>query len=201
VTNWAGLKNWRRLRTGGGFFLLEVVFSLFILLAMALMVAAVLPAAFRSVKTGNYYTLASQVAQRKLDQLMDPNVGYINLTKASLQSQGIISPDYPGSPTAGVYYDPTPTVTGTINTTGYHLVGYFTKIDGLRTSTTNESLNAFPGASAVLGTMDVSGWVGPTAASTNSRLMKVTVTITWKTNGQGASNYSQTALIPFNSIF
>ncbi|MBC8139480.1 MAG: hypothetical protein H8F28_26680, partial [Fibrella sp.] len=153
-----------------GFNLIEVLIAAFILVAMALMFAAVVPTTMRSVKTSSYYTLAAMVAQRKIEQLVDPSIGYANLNVAALAGDGsyvdgrIISKSVtPTSPCQWV--DPAGTSTGTgpsgtaYAKTNYKLTGYFTTLDGLRKYKSNGttacqemmSQNAFPGDSDVEG--------------------------------------------------
>lgn len=187
---------------------------------MTLMFAAVVPSSLRSVKTSSQYNLAAQVAQRKLDQLMDPDVGYYAMTSAGLKDKVLSSSTTGGTGDACEWFDPDPAVSGTapvkndstkIKTLAkkdYTLVGYFTKIDGLRkyksngTSACSDKLsqNAFPGDSDVEGKMEIKGWQGTTSSMTDSPLLQVTVTITWRTHGQGKSTYTTSTLIPENNI-
>ena len=196
-----------------GFTLVEVYFAVIILLFMALMFAAVVPTSLRSIRSSNYYNLAAMVAQRKLDQLMDPAVGYSALTIAGLDGTQkpeivIISPSNKTSADPCEYFDPNPVQTGTVNKTDYKLVSYFTKVDGLRKYTSNGTQacsdklndNAFPGDTDVVGQLVIEGWQGNTSAATDSHLMKATVTITWRTHGQGKSTYTAMTLIPETSI-
>lgn len=174
------------------FYLLEVVIVIFIVFAMALMFAAVVPTSLRSVMTGSTYALAAEIAQRKLDQLMDPSVGYNNLTAAALETAGIIGH-------SSTTTDPDPVTVGTFGTSGYTMTGYFTYEDGLRyTSAAGSSGNALPGESAVLGTLTCSSWYGSTSGST-PKMMEATVTITWNNPGQGPSSFTQSCLIPSSS--
>ncbi len=206
-----------------GFNLIEVLIAVFILLFMALMFAAVVPSSLRSIHTANYYNLAAIIAQRKMDQLADPtSIGYKNLTVAQLKGK-ILSDSTTGSAIGSdpcEWYDPAPTSTGTGPVTAsdgmtvasakenYMLVGYFTKIDKLRTYKNNGSAacsqaisqNSFPGDSNVEGKMVISGWQGKTAAATDSQLLQVTITITWQSSGQGKSSYTATTLIPKTNI-
>ncbi len=194
-----------------GFNLIEVLVAAFILVFMALMVAAVIPSSIRSVKTASSYTLASVIAQRKLDQLTEtPAVGYSNLTTLALegltQPGAIISRTGGTSADACEWFDPATTTSGTFGRTNYRLVGYFTKLDGLRKTKSDAACasrsgeNAFPGGDDVQGKIEISGWQGKNAADTNSSLMRATVTITWKTAGQGKSVYSVSTLIPRSGI-
>ena len=197
-----------------GFFLIEVLISVFILLFMALMFAAVVPTSLRSVKEANYYRLAGVIAQRKIDQLMDPSIRYANLNVTTLTTKGVLS-------TAGSsadpceWFDPNPIATGTGPNAGvaagktYQLTGYFTKQDGLRKYQLNGSLacqpqvtlNSFPGDTDVTGRMDISGWQDNTVGGTNSPLLQVTITITWRTPGHPLSTYRLTSLVPKTDVF
>lgn len=195
-------------RKRNGLTLVEVVIAAFIFLLMALMFAAVVPASLRSVRTGTYYSLASQIAQKKLDQLMDPNVGYKKLTITDLRAAGIISAAPGSSSDPCEYFDPNATSSGTLGNENYTLTAYFTDVDKIRLWKNDGSdacsartvENALPGDDAVLGKLELTGWEGRTAADTNARLMQATVTITWKTNGQGVSSYTETTLIPNSTI-
>lgn len=202
----------RTFPTKRGFNLIEVLIAVFILIFMALMFAAVVPTTLRSVHTSNYYNLAALIAQRKVDQLMDPAVGFANLTTTSLKGgtsgvPQVLSSGAANSDACG-WTDPAPTSTGTLGRTDYHLVGYFTQIDGLReyyndgsaACANASSQNSFPGESEVVGRMDVEGWEGRTAAATNTSMAKVTITITWRVRGQGVSTYTLVSLVPESKI-
>ncbi|MBC7807821.1 MAG: prepilin-type N-terminal cleavage/methylation domain-containing protein [Akkermansiaceae bacterium] len=210
----------RRSRTRG-FNLIEVLVAVFILACMALMFAAVVPSSLRSIRTANYYNLAAIVAQRKLDQLMDPSIGYSNLTVATLTGEDAAV--YPGGRVisrnvapadACSWVDPAGVQSGVAPTSStyakknYSLTGYFTTLDGLRrykdngTPACRELLtkNAFPGDSDVEGKIVIEGWQGKTSSVSDSSLLKATVTITWRTSGQGKSSYTTSTLIPKSSI-
>lgn len=146
-----------------------------------------------------------------MDQLTEaPAIGYTNLTVAKLEGS-----DHPGliiSKTGGSsadpceWFDPATTTSGTFGRTDYRLTGYFTKLDGLRKTKSDpacaarSSENAFPGADDVQGKIEISGWQGKNAADLNSSVLRATVTITWKTAGQGKSSYTVSTLIPRNGI-
>lgn len=192
-----------------GFNLIEVLVAVFILVFMSLMVAAVIPSTLRTVKTSSHYTLAAVIAQRKLDQLVDPAVGYTNLTSAALQGTApglVVSKGGLTSADACEWFDPAPTTSGTFGAKDYRLTGYFTKLDGLRkvkegtACESRSSENAFPGGNDVVGKLDIAGWQGQTGGATDSPMMKATITITWKTKGQGKSTYTTSALIPRTNI-
>ena len=208
-----------------GFNLIEVLVAVFILVIMALMFAAVVPTTLRSVRTANYYNLAGQIAQRKLDQLMDPNVGYTKMTVDGLTNgPDVVAPGvkYPQVVSEAVtassdpceVYDPVATTSGTAPTastkagTNYRMTGYFTKLDGLRRFKSNGtpacnakvSSNAFPGEDNVQGILVVEGWRGKTTVATETSMLRATITINWQNNGQGKSSYTISALIPQTSI-
>lgn len=76
----------RKSRVGLG--LVEVMFSLFLFMMMALMFAAVIPAATRSSKYTSSYSMAAQIAQHKIDQIR--NAGYAKCNGASLATLNVI---------------------------------------------------------------------------------------------------------------
>jgi type II secretory pathway pseudopilin PulG len=202
-----GRKTSTRKSSSRAFNLIEVLIAVFILVCMSLMFAAVVPSTLRTVKTSNHYTLASVIAQRKLDQLTDSDtVGYANLTSSALQGATapgfIISKGGLSSGDACEWFDPAPTQSGTFGAKDYKLTGYFTKLDGLRrvkdtpACSPRSSENAFPGGDDVQGILEITGWQGQTAGSTDSPMMRATITITWKNPGQGKSRYTTSALIP-----
>ncbi|MBC8143348.1 MAG: prepilin-type N-terminal cleavage/methylation domain-containing protein [Armatimonadetes bacterium] len=203
-------KTYRRFaarRGNRGFNLIEVLVAVFILAAMAFMFAAVIPTTLRSVNTSKYYNLAATIAQRKLDQLVDPAVGYKNLTPSGLGGTVLTN-----ATTAGAcdWNDPAPSITaGTAPNgvapakTNYRMVGYFTRIDGLRQYKENGtdacralySQNSLPGGDDVVGKLDIEGWQGKTATATDAALLKATVTISWRVSGRPVSTYTTSTLI------
>ena len=191
-----------------GFTVLEVILSFFILLLMALMAAAVIPVTLRATRSANTYELASAIAQKKLDQLMDPAIGFKNLQLANLQ--GTIVDATGTDSSACAFNDPAPSVTGsytaaTASYTGdYAVKAYFTKIDNLVSKMDDgtapcsgvNSRNTIPGYN-VHGQVDISAWpknVTPVI------MMQATVTITWQTTGSRAQTYTLTSLIPKSNI-
>lgn len=194
-------------RNNRGFNLIEVLIAVFILALMAMMFAAVVPTTLRSVNTSKYFNLASTIAQRKLDQLIDPSVGYKSLTPAGLGGTVLTN-----ATTAGAcdWNDPVPVIlAGTAPNgvapakTDYRMVGYFTKIDGLRrykqdgtdACRTMSSQNSLPGDDEVEGKILIEGWQGKTATATDAALMKATVTISWHVAGRPKSTYTNSTLI------
>ena len=197
-----------------GFNLIEVLFAVFILVFMSLMFAAVVPTTLRSVRTANYYNLAAMIAQRKLDQLLEPQIRYAKLTPVGLSGK-VVSGAVAPSADACEWYDPVPSITSGTAPTGtnpatktYQMVGYFTKLDGLRKFKTNgtsacdakTSQNAFPGEDEVLGKLVIDGWQGKTASTTSASMLKATVSITWRINGREKSTYTVSTLIPRSDI-
>ena len=200
--------NIKRPRRGQrGFNMIEVLIAVFILALMALMFAAVVPTSLRSVNTAKYYNLAATIAQRKLDQLSDPSVGYSSMTPAGLGGT-VLSNASTNGPCD--WNDPNPVVTSGSGPNGslaaktnYQMVGYFTKIDGLRQYVDNGSTacrplasqNALPGDDDVVGKLVIEGWEGKTASSTDALMMKATVTVSWKVSGRAKSTYTTSTLI------
>lgn len=76
----------RKSRTALG--LIEVIFALFLFMMMALMFAAVIPVATRSSKYSSSYSMASQIAQHKVDEIRE--AGYAKCNGAGLDSLDLI---------------------------------------------------------------------------------------------------------------
>jgi Tfp pilus assembly protein PilV len=68
--------------------LIEVIFSLFLFMMMALMFAAVIPVATRSSKYSSSYAMAAQIAQHKIDQIRD--AGYAKCNGTALKTLNLI---------------------------------------------------------------------------------------------------------------
>ncbi len=68
--------------------LIEVIFSLFLFMMMALMVASIIPAAARSSKYSSNYAMAAQIAQHKIDQVRD--AGYAKCNGTQLAAANLI---------------------------------------------------------------------------------------------------------------
>jgi type II secretory pathway pseudopilin PulG len=78
-----------------GFGLVEVIFSLFIFVMMALMFATVVPTAVRNSRYSSSYAQAVQLAQHKIDQVRD--AGFIKCDGASLAAAGLVDSAIPVS--------------------------------------------------------------------------------------------------------
>lgn len=68
--------------------LIEIIFSLFLFMMMALMFAAVIPVATRSSRYSSSYAMAAQIAQHKIDQIRD--AGYAKCNGTQLAALNLI---------------------------------------------------------------------------------------------------------------
>lgn len=156
----------RRRARCGGISLVEVMFALGILLLMAMMFGAAIPAATRGTRFSGAFQQAISVAQHKIDQLRDADLA--RLTAANLDSRDIIDSE------------------ATCTTSGANTSCKFTTID---------SLVSYFGAGAV-GTIDIVPYVPSWVAATSQYMLSaVTVTVKWKDSANKEHSYSASAMI------
>lgn len=105
-----------RHRSKGGYSLLEVVISIFLISAAAVMFSGMMPTASKSGKMVGNHQQASSLVQHKVDQLRA--VGYGRLTYTELKNAGIIDTNPNVAPfsftqvdsLASIYPNPTGTI-------------------------------------------------------------------------------------------
>jgi prepilin-type N-terminal cleavage/methylation domain-containing protein len=171
----------RRRKRISGFTLLEVVLAVMIFSAMAMMFAAAMPLAARSVRYGNDWAQASSLVMHKINQLQE--AGYTAMTGPGLGQSG-----------AGIV-DGTPTAPST-NANGNQSGSFeFTTTDNLATY--------FQGGSSADTTKRPRGYltIAPYTPSLNSAtsvysMIQATVRIVWTDARGRQQSFALTTLVP-----
>ena len=164
--------------------LIEAVFSLFLLLLMALLLAATLPVSARSTRMSADYIAAQALVNEKITELQNLGYGEINGPSLGQNGEGIVD-GTPAEPTAAQNADGS-------------------KVFSLP-FTDCEAINDAIGVRATTGTNAPSGTIAfapyiPSGVTTNGAttysLIRATVYIRWRDSRGQARQASGTTLIP-----
>jgi type II secretory pathway pseudopilin PulG len=172
------------------FTMIEVVFSMFIFVLMAIMATVALTAANHSARYGDSYAQAMSIAQRKLDEMQEEGYGTLVATDFTGGCLLVSPNDIVDNNTwtshgwsstgAGAGY-----MQGTFNgtTTGDHLTNFFP-------SNVNGVIDVYPYGA---GRTDNNG-----TYTTGMTMLRVLVTITWTDSNGQASSYSISTIVSSN---
>ena len=174
----------------GGFTIVEVVMAMFVLSMMALMCAAVIPAATRSSHYTADYSQAQSLVMHKINQVQE--AGYTNMNGPGLgQSGQDVVDGTPTSPTASANAGGSQSASFEFTTTD-NLWRYFP-------GGANSSGTASTASNRPRGFLSIAPY-SPSSVSGVYDFIQVTITVQWTDARGRTQNYGATTLVARNKV-